>query len=237
MKPWTLLGRAPIPNSHEQLCLYRRGDEFLIKISGYVSELMNSRMHASEEALAVLACALIGDRPRVRVLVGGLGMGFTLAAALRSLGPDAEVVVAELVAGVVEWNRGPLGDCAGRPLNDPRVRVQLGDVAELLRAEAGAYDAILLDVDNGPEGMTHKQNDWLYSPAGLAAAARALRPQGVLAVWSVEPDAAFTARLKKAGFQVQVHTARARPGKGASHTIWLARCSGLGGVRLLPEVP
>ncbi|BDP41843.1 hypothetical protein DAETH_18120 [Deinococcus aetherius] len=224
MIPWVPLGRAPIPGTDQSLCLYRRGElpEYSIQISGYVSELMNSRQHASEDALAHLACAVIAGRSSPHVLVGGLGMGFTLAAALGSLGPGATVTVAELVPEVVEWNRGPLGDCAGRPLEDPRTRVHVGDVAELLRTREAAFDAVLLDVDNGPEGMTHQANSWLYSPGGLAAARRTLRPGGVLAVWSATPDPRFTNRLRRAGFRVEVRTARARPGKGAHHTIWLA---------------
>ena len=227
MIPWTALGRAPIPGSSdpdnpEELCLFRRGDEFSIRISGYLSELMNSRRHASEEALAELACALIAGRARPRVLVGGLGMGFTLAATLRATGPGAEIVVAELVPEVVDWNKGPLGACAGHPLSDARTQVHVGDVAELLQ-RVDAFDAVLLDVDNGPEGMVRRENDRLYSAAGLAATLKALRPGGVLAVWSVEPDPAFSARLKKAGFRVKVETARAREGKGARHTIWLAQ--------------
>jgi spermidine synthase len=223
--PWVLLARAPIPGTAQALCLYRRGEllEFSIQISGYVSELMNSRVHASEDALAELGCAAIVGRPAPHVLVGGLGMGFTLAAALRVLGPDSVVTVAELVPEVVEWNRGPLGECAAFPLRDPRTRVHVGDVAELLRRGQATYDAVLLDVDNGPEGMTHHGNNWLYSPSGLAAAQRTLRPGGVLAVWSATPDERFTRRLRQAGYQVEVRTVRARPGKGAHHTIWLAQ--------------
>ncbi len=224
MIPWVPLARAPIPGTQQDLCLYRRGEqlEFSIQISGYVSELMNSRVHASEDALAELGCATIVGRPAPRVLVGGLGMGFTLAAALKVLGPDSVVTVAELVPEVVEWNRGPLGECAAFPLHDPRTQVHVGDVAELLRQGHGAYDAVLLDVDNGPEGMTHHGNNWLYSPPGLAAAQQTLRPGGVLAVWSATPDDRFTRRLRQAGFRVDVRTVRARPGKGARHTIWLA---------------
>lgn len=224
MIPWAPLGRAAIPGTQQELCLYRRGDllEFSIQISGYISELMNSRMHASEDALAELSCAVIAGRPAPHVLVGGLGMGFTLAAALKALGPGGVVTVAELVPEVVEWNRGPLGECAAFPLKDPRTRVHVGDVAELLRQGQAVYDAVLLDVDNGPEGMTSRGNDWLYSPAGLAAAQRVLRPGGVLAVWSATPDERFTRRLQQAGFRVEVRGVRARPGKGAHHTIWLA---------------
>lgn len=222
MKPWELLGRAVIPGTDGEMRLSRREGEFSIHLSTQTSELMNSRMHASEDALADLACAAIAGRARPHVLVGGLGMGFTLAAALRGVGPGGTVTVAELVPEVVEWNRGPLGECAGRPLEDPRTRVHVGDVAELLRGGHSTYDAVLLDVDNGPEGMTHHGNDWLYSPQGLAAARRTLRPGGVLAVWSATPEPRFTTRLNRAGFRVEVHTVRARPGKGAHHTIWLA---------------
>lgn len=224
MIPWAPLGRAPIPGTDQSLCLYRRGEllEFSIQISGYVSELMNSRQHASEDALAELACAAVAGRPAPHVLVGGLGMGFTLAAALKALGPSGVVTVAELVPEVVDWNKGPLGECAGYPLRNPRTRVHVGDVAELLRRGQAAYDAVLLDVDNGPEGMTHHGNDWLYSPAGLSAAQRTLRPGGVLAIWSATPEPRFTTRLKGAGFRTEVHTVRARPGRGAHHTIWLA---------------
>ena len=227
MIPWTLLGRAPIPGSTERLLLWQRGDEFSIRISGYVSELMNSRLSGSERALAREALALLAQPQSARVLVGGLGMGFTLAAALEALGPQGLVTVAELVPEVVAWNRGPLGAVAGRPLDDGRVQVQVADVAALIRAARADYDALLLDVDNGPESMTHPHNGWLYAPAGLAAAWRALRPGGVLAVWSAEGDEGFTRRLTAAGYAVQVRTVRARSsggkGRGARHTIWLAQ--------------
>ncbi|GGK32562.1 hypothetical protein GCM10008955_28100 [Deinococcus malanensis] len=223
MKPWVPLGRAPIPGTGDELLLWQRGDEFSIRISGYVSELMNSRQHGSEEALATYACPAIAQRADARVLVGGLGMGFTLAAALRSVGPDATVTVAELVPEVVEWNRGPLGSAAGHPLDDPRTRVAVGDVAQVIRCQPSAFDAILLDVDNGPEGMTQEDNDWLYAPKGLAAIRAALKPGGVLAVWSVEAVPRFTTALNRAGFTVHVRTARARGDRGAKHTIWIAR--------------
>ena len=218
------IGRTPIPGSAEELILSQREDEFSIQISGYVSELMNSRMHFSEDLLAEWGCEHLRQAQGARVLVGGLGMGFTLAAALRVLGPDAEVTVAELIPGVVEWNRGPLGECAGQPLDDPRTNIHIGDVGELIRTPHAAYDAILLDVDNGPDAMTHPENGQLYSHAGLAAAARALNPGGVLAIWSAEKNARFTRRLREVGFAVDERTARARPGKGARHTVWLARC-------------
>jgi spermidine synthase len=150
-------------------------------------------------------------------------MGFTLAAALRHVGDQAQVVVAEIVPAVVTWNRGPLGEPAGHPLQDPRVTVREGDVARILMAGQQAYDAILLDVDNGPEGLTRKENDWLYSMDGLNAAYAALRPQGVLAVWSAGPDQAFLQRLRKVGFEVEEVRVRAHGSKGARHIIWLAR--------------
>ncbi|MDR5901354.1 spermidine synthase [Halomonas icarae] len=217
------IGTASIPGQGTRLRLLKRNDEFSIRIAGSPGELMNTRLHGSEDALAELACQRVTERPGARVLVGGLGMGFTLAAALAGLGEDAEVVVAELVPGVVEWNRGPLGAAAGHPLDDARTRVVVGDVGELLRDEPGGFDAILLDVDNGPEGLTRRENDWLYSPEGLAAAQRALRPNGVLAVWSAGEDSAFTERLRRVGLLVETVTVRAqRSGKGARHCIWLA---------------
>ena len=212
-----------MPGDNQELTLWQRGDEFSIRLSGHVGELMNSRMHASEEALARLACEGLRERPGARVLIGGLGMGYTLAEALRGLGPDASVVVAELVGAVVDWNRGPLGPCAGRPLDDARVQVAVGDVARWLSPDAGTFDAVVLDVDNGPSAMTRRPNAWLYGRAGLAAAHERLRPGGVLAVWSAEPDDAFTRRLEQAGFSVRVETTRARPGKGARHVVWLGR--------------
>lgn len=221
-----LLDTAPIPNNGGELKFYRQGDDFSIRIAGSRAggggELMNSRMHGSEDKLAELACPRVAGRKNPRVLVGGLGMGYTLAAALRHLGANAEVVVAELVPGVITWNRGPLGDCAGRPLDDPRTSVHEGDVAELLRRTQGGFDAILLDVDNGPEGLTRKANDWLYAPEGLKAAQVALRAGGLLAIWSAGPDPRFTIRLRKCGYRVQEVNVRAHGNKGARHLIWLA---------------
>lgn len=222
MIPWTVLGTTQIPGNGGELKLSQRGKEFSIRLSGRRGELMNSRMHGSEDALAELGCATLAGKADAHVLVGGLGMGFTLAAALRVVAPTATVTVAELVPAVVEWNQGPLGECAGHPLSDARTQVQVGDVAELLNAKA-QFDAILLDVDNGPEGLTHSDNNWLYSMDGLAAAFKSLRPKGVLAVWSAGPDQLFTIRLKKAGYRVQMRNVRARPGKGAHHIIWLAQ--------------
>jgi len=221
MTPWTLLDTAQAPGSGGDLRLYKRGAEFSIRVGN--CELMNSRMHGSEDALAKLACARVTDRVRPRLLIGGLGMGYTLAAALHGLSPEGQVVVAELVPEVVAWNRGPLADLAGNPLQDDRVTVREADVASLMHASQRAYDAILLDVDNGPAGLTRKENDWLYSLNGLRAAFAALRPGGVLAIWSASTDQAFTQRLRQVGFKVDEIRVRARGSSGGSrHTIWLA---------------
>ena len=222
MTPWTLLDSARIPGNGGELSLYQRGGEFSIKIVGR-GELMNSRVHGSEDALAELTCARLVNRADPRLLVGGLGMGFTLAAALRHLGDAARVVVAELVPGVVAWNRGVLGESAGYPLQDARVSVREKDVARILDVETQAFDAILLDVDNGPDGLTRKENDWLYGEDGLNAACAALRPRGVLAVWSAGPDQAFLQRLRKVGFEVEEVRVRAHGSKGVRHVIWFAR--------------
>ncbi|MFT3925920.1 MAG: hypothetical protein QM778_25480 [Myxococcales bacterium] len=221
MIPWELLDSALIPDNGGELRLYRRGSELSIRADG--QELMNSRVHDSEEVLARLGCGPVGARRKVRVLVGGLGMGFTLAETLRQVRQDAEVVVAELVPAVVNWNRSHLGHLAGFPLDDPRVRVHTGDVAELLRTERDHYDAILLDVDNGPEGFTRKANDWLYARSGLRHAHTALRAQSVLAVWSAGGDREFTQRLTRGGFRVEEVSAKSRGRRGGSrHHIWLA---------------
>ena len=224
MRPWDLLDTAPVPGDGDELRLYRRGDEYAIKAGRY--ELMNSRVHGSEDALAELACQVVINRQRPRILIGGLGMGYTLAAALRSLGAEAEVTVAELVPAVIEWNRGELAALAGDPLKDSRVSIYEGDVAQAIRSKAAAYDAILLDVDNGPEGLTRKENDGLYSPAGLSAAALALRDNGVLAVWSISADHRFSERLRRSGYTVEEIRAHARGKRGGGrHMIWLAKKS------------
>jgi spermidine synthase len=224
MISWILLDSAQIPGNSGQLQLYQRDDEFSICIAGG-GVLMSTWAHGSEDELAELACSQIADPLRARVLIGGLGMGFTLAAALRRLGAHAEVIVAELVPTVVVWNRGPLGEHAGYPLKDVRTTVREGDVAKIIRAERQAFDAILLDVDNGPEGFTRKKNDWLYTIEGLTAAYAALRPRGVLAVWSAGPDRDFHERLRKVGFKVKQNRVRAHPKKGDLHTIWVAERS------------
>jgi len=218
---WTLLDSVQAPGDGEHLRLLQRDTEFSIRVGN--QELMNSRVFGSEQALAELACTRIADRPTARVLIGGLGMGYTLAAALAALNADAEIIVAELVPAVVVWNRGPIGHLANHPLNDTRVQVRELDVAKILRKETRAYDAILLDVDNGPEGLTRKENDWLYELNGLNAAYAALRPGGVLAVWSAGYDPAFTQRLVKVGFDAEEKRVRARGASGgARHIIWMA---------------
>ena len=221
MIPWTLLGLAKIPNNGGELELTQRDKEFSIHMKGVRGELMNSRMHSSELALSDLGCAHIKNTENAKILVGGMGMGFTLAAALKTTKASSKVVVAELVPDVIEWNKGPLGECAGRPLDDSRVIVQLGDVAELFKAKQPEFDAILLDVDNGPEGFTHGDNNNLYSLDSLSAIRQTLKPKGVLAVWSAWHDPKFTTQLKKAKFKVETKTVRAHKGKGSRHTIYL----------------
>jgi spermidine synthase len=219
---WELLDTADIPRNGGQLRLLSRGDEFSIRISGSQGDLMNSRTHSSEDALGALACAHCRTVASARILIGGLGMGFTLAAALDTLPKGAKIEVAELVPGVLKWNREMLGGCAGAPLLDKRVQVTIADVGDMINRASGEYDAILLDVDNGPEGLTHPENDDLYSLQGLESAYQALRKSGVLAVWSATSAPRFTALLKKAGFLVNEQRVRAHKGKGSRHVIWLA---------------
>jgi spermidine synthase len=228
MIPWTLLDRAQVPDAGGELTLHQRGAELSIRADGL--ELMNSRAHGSEEELARLGCAALAKKPGARVLVGGLGMGFTLRATLDVLAADARVVVGELVPAVVEWNRTHLAHLAGAPLADPRVSVALGDVALTLKAagrpDGARFDAILMDVDNGPEGLTRRANDWLYGPDGLRASRGALARGGVLAVWSARASDAFMARMKRAGFRTVEHPLRARLERGgARHTIWVGTVS------------
>jgi spermidine synthase len=190
------------------------------------NELMSSRMSGSEEALAVMTCVRLHTGNVPHLLVGGYGMGFTLRAALAVLGDDARVTVAELVPEIIDWARGPMAALAAGCLNDPRVDLIIGDVSAALGAATACYDAILLDVDNGPDGLTRTGNDRIYSAAGLASAKAALKPGGILAIWSAAPDAHFTRRLKEAGFTVEEVSVRARSnGKGPRHVIWFARCN------------
>ena len=221
MKPWELLGRTRTPDG-EDMSLTRQDSEYVILAGG--KSLMSSRMHGSEEALATFACREARTRDEPCVLVGGLGMGFTLRATLDLLPPDATVVVAELVPAVVEWNRGPLGPLAGHPLKDRRVTVEVGDVAGTLRASTRRFDAILLDVDNGPAAFTASHNTRLYDDSGLAAVRAALKAGGVLAVWSAREDRRFEQRLRHGGFTVQVERVRGRLKHGGPrHTIFLGR--------------
>jgi spermidine synthase len=223
MTPWTLLGTANIPNNGGELRLTQRDQEFSIHLKGARGELMNSRVHSSELALAELACAHIKTVENAKVLVGGMGMGFTLAAALKVTTASTQVEVAELVPEIIEWNKGPLGECAGRPLNDPRVLIHLGDVAELFKLKQPTYDAVLLDIDNGPEGFTHANNSNLYSVESLQAIRQSLKPNGVLAIWSAWHDPKFIQQLKKAQFKAEAVTVRAHKGKGSRHTIYLGK--------------
>ena len=220
MKPRELVGTAIVPGGDE-LRLFRRGDDFMIVLDR--NELMSSRMSGSEEALASMTCDRLPSGTAPHMLVGGYGMGFTLRAALAILAPSARITVAELVPEIIEWARGPMSQLAAGCLNDPRVELVIGNVADLIGAGRGRYDAILLDVDNGPDGLTRNDNDQLYSVAGLSSAKAALRPGGILAIWSAAPDAVFVRRLKLCGFGVEEVAVRARSnGKGPRHVIWFA---------------
>ena len=220
MIPLELIDTADLPDGGT-LRLMRRGQDFSILFGR--NELMSSRLRGSEEALATLAYDRLRGRARPHMLVGGLGMGFTLRAALAALSADARVTVGELVPKIVEWARGPLAHLFGDSLDDPRVAIEVRDVYELIAGSREAYDAILLDVDNGPDGLIHVANDRLYSKQGLRAAHAALRPGGVLAIWSAYPDKVFADRVARAGFLVDEVKVRATGGrKGAHHVIWLA---------------
>ena len=220
MVPRELIDSADVPGG-EPLRLFRRGGDYMIVLDR--NELMNSRMSGSEEALAVMTCARLDGRKAPHLLIGGYGMGFTLRAALAALGRDARVTVAELVPKIIDWARGPMAALTAGCLDDPRVRLVIGDVGDAIDAGRGGYDAILLDVDNGPDGLTRPGNDGLYSDRGLAAARAALRTGGVLAVWSAAPDARFARRLREADFAVEEVSVKARSnGKGPRHVIWFA---------------
>ena len=219
MRHLEVLGQTLTPDG-TVLKLTRRDNEYIILANG--KSLMSSRMHGSEEALATLACRRAGSLEQPCVLIGGLGMGFTLRATLDLLPPDAMVVVAEMVPAVVEWNRGPLGPLAGHPLEDKRVRIEMGDVAVTLRSAHGQFDAVLLDVDNGPTAFTASDNAWLYNDRGIAAARAVLKTDGVLAVWSAREDRKFEKRLRYGRFALQVERVRGRLKKGGPHhTIFL----------------
>jgi spermidine synthase len=221
MIPWVKIDTARVPGTDGELRLMRRGAEFSIMLG--TNELMNSRLSGSEAALATLAARKIEGIEKPHLLIGGLGMGFTLRAALAVLGPAARIVVAELVPAVVTWAKGPMAEIFGESLNDPRVGILEQDVLDVIRSHPRTFDAILLDVDNGPEGLTRKANDALYNPAGLNAAHAALRPRGVLAVWSSGPNPPFAKRLRGAGFDVNEVAVRATGrGGGSRHVIWIA---------------
>ena len=221
MIPWEKLDTARVPGTDGELRLMRRGTEFSIMLG--TNELMNSRLSGSEAALATLAAKKIEAVAKPHVLIGGLGMGFTLRAALGVLGKKARIVVAELVPSVVAWARGPMAEIFGDSLSDPRVSIRETDVTGIIRSSRATFDAILLDVDNGPEGLTRQANDGLYDSSGLGAAHTALRPGGVLAVWSSGPNPAFAKRLRGAGFEVNEVNVRATGrGGGARHIIWIA---------------
>jgi spermidine synthase len=220
MIPRELVGVAEVPDG-PPLRLFRRGGDFMIVLDR--NELMSTRMHGSEVALGTMACDRLTGHKRPHLLIGGYGMGYTLRAVLGQLGPEALVTVVELVPGIIEWARGPMAAVTDGCLDDPRVTVTMGDVAATMRQTTAQFDAILLDVDNGPDGLTRAANDGIYSNQGLASARNALRPGGILAVWSAAPDTAFGRQLERAGFTVETVKVRAREsGKGATHIIWFA---------------
>ncbi len=221
MTPRIHLGTALVPGG-DKLDLYSRGDDFMIVLDR--NELMSTRMNGSEIALAEMTLDRLKGNAAPHMLIGGYGMGFTLRAALAMMGPKAKASVAELVPEIIEWARGPMAEVAAGCLDDPRVRLTMGDVGAVIAGANAEYDAILLDVDNGPDGLTREGNDGLYSPAGLSAAKRALKPGGILAVWSAGDDAKFTKRMGQAGFKVEEVAVRARSnGKGPRHVIWFGR--------------
>ncbi len=230
MNRWELVESTVVPGTNTEMALIQRGHELVIRVDG--RELMGNRVHGSEDALADLAYDVLdvrdakaraADQPvSRRVLVGGLGIGYTLAAALKRATETGMVMVAELVPAVVRWNQGILGEAAGHPLHDPRAQVHLGDVADVIKRPPAPWDAILLDVDNGPGSLTRESNDWLYTPAGLDACYAALTPGGVLGVWSAAPDNAFTRRVQRAGFDAKPIRVRARGSKGGRvHIVWI----------------
>lgn len=219
MIPWVHLDTATVPGG-DDLKLMQRGDEFSITARGIT--LMSSRMSSSETALGALACDRLRGRRNCRMLIGGYGMGFTLRAAQAGLDKDAQIIVAELVPAILEWARGPMAKLTANSLEDPRIKIHDGDVGAAILSARGNLDAILLDVDNGPDGFSRSENEKLYTLRGLEAARRALRPGGFLAVWSAAPSAAFTQRLCRAGFAVEEIQARAHGRRGVRHVIWIA---------------
>lgn len=215
MKKWTFIDKAATPDGGE-IALYERDGDYFIRING--QELMSTRKHASEEALATQACQAFSKKRKVRLLIGGLGCGFTLRAALASLGKEAHVVVAELIPAVVAWNKNPAYPLAAKSLTDPRAEVVVADVAQVIRSRPSGFDAILLDVDNGPNGLCIASNNKLYTKAGLASAKAALRPDGCLGIWSSQADPAFAKFMERSGFKVEIQRA-----PGSSHTLFLGR--------------
>lgn len=220
MIPRELIGTAQVPGG-EELRLFRHGSDFMIVLGA--NELMSSRQWGSEEALATMSCARVAGVKKPHLLIGGYGMGFTLRAAQSALGKDATLTVVELVPEIIDWARGPMQELAAGCLDDPRVRLVEDDVGEVIQYSPHTFDAILLDVDNGPDGLVRRANNKIYSDRGLRAAKQALRPGGVLAIWSAAKDDSFLRRLKNVGFDVDEVAVRARSnGKGAKHVIWFA---------------
>jgi spermidine synthase len=221
MIPWMQIDKVQVPGAEVELRLMRRGNDFSMMLGQ--NELMNSRLSGSEQALATLSCKRIEGVKRPHLLIGGLGMGFTLRAALAVLDRDARITVAELVPAVIAWARGPMAELFGDSLGDERARIRQGDVLDVICSSPSAFDAVLLDVDNGPEALIRKANDALYDTKGLQAIGRALRPGGVLAVWSSGPNLAFSKRLRDTGFEVNEVGVRATTKRsGARHVIWFA---------------
>jgi len=222
MLPWIRIATARVPGGNGELLLQQRGDEYSIRVDGY--ELMNTRVHGSEDALAEIACAQLPDTSRAHVLIGGLGFGFTLAAVLKSIGAQGGATVAELVPEVVDWNRGPMGAASGHPLHDPRTITEIADVADVIRRNKNTFDAILLDVDNGPTSLVARGNSRLYTEKGLRTAHAALRPAGILAIWSSADAPAFTRRLNQTGFEATIHKVGSLGrSRGPRYFVWIAR--------------
>jgi spermidine synthase len=218
MKPWEKLATTTTPDG-TWLELRRHDGEFVFRADGY--DLMTSRQHGSEDAMMALACPKPG--PGATVLIGGLGMGYTLRSTLDLLPPDGKAVVAELVPDVVAWNREYMGGLNGNPLDDPRTELFEGDVAIAIRKGVGRFDAILLDVDNGPDALTQRYNGWLYSHSGLVGSYDALRPKGALAVWSVADEPSFEHRLSSVGFRPSTHKVNAHGNRGTRQIVFIGR--------------
>ena len=225
MQSWEYIDHERVPDDDGTLYLMNRGDEFTIHVNGY--ELMSSGLHGSEDALADLACDRLPGLADARILVGGLGMGFTLAAVLRRLGAAGHATVSELMPAVVRWHAGPMGGVAAHPLQDPRVAVHMGDVGDLVEHPCAPWSAILLDVDNGPLALTRPRNGWLYTRGGIRSAHEALIPGGVLGIWSADRDPSLTLRLQQGGFEVEV-VEHVEPGRDpdddtCTHVLWIAQ--------------